>query len=157
VPHIHPLIDFTVCGVLVRGDRVLMVHHRALGRWLFPGGHIELDEDPDEALEREMREECGVPVQWLEHPPAWPAEIGVKFLRRPHRAEIHHIDSVHRHVTFVYYGRALADQPTLSAAEHHEIRWVTPEELDDEGLGLSESLKLYAREAVAATQPQFTA
>jgi 8-oxo-dGTP pyrophosphatase MutT (NUDIX family) len=152
VGHINDLYDFTVTGVIVRDAAVLMVHHAGLERWLFPGGHIELDEDPDLALDREMAEECGIPVRWLESAPGWPNDGGhVKFLRRPHRAEVHPITDRHSHITFVYYGVAVGTgEPVLAAAEHHAIRWVTSDELDDPALGLADSLKCYAREAMVA-------
>lgn len=149
--HINDLYDFTVTGVVVRAASVLMVHHMGLGRWLFPGGHIELDEDPDVALDREMAEESGIPVRWLDAPPDWPTDGGrVKFLRRPHRAEVHPITDRHSHITFVYYGVGLEGEPVLAPNEHHAIRWVSEDELDDPALELTESIKLYAREAIAA-------
>jgi 8-oxo-dGTP pyrophosphatase MutT (NUDIX family) len=43
--------------------RVLLVHHQKLGRWLQPGGHIELgDLDLVAAARREVAEETGVVV-----------------------------------------------------------------------------------------------
>jgi len=44
-----------------RGERILLVHHRSLGRWLQPGGHYEPPDDlPGSAL-REAVEETGMP------------------------------------------------------------------------------------------------
>ncbi|MHB8572641.1 MAG: NUDIX domain-containing protein [Candidatus Dormibacteria bacterium] len=150
--HIHELIDFTVCGVICESDRVLMVHHRGLGRWLFPGGHIELDEDPDQALEREMLEETGLAVDWFNAPQDWPPEEGIKFLRPPHRAEIHPIDATHRHVTLVYYGLARGQDAVLAHTEHHEIRWVARSELDSAELNLPGSIRAYALEALGLAE-----
>ena len=45
MPHIHEKIDFTVAIFVVHEAKVLVVHHRALDRWLPLGGHIELDEE----------------------------------------------------------------------------------------------------------------
>ncbi|HTV19468.1 MAG TPA: NUDIX hydrolase [Polyangiaceae bacterium] len=43
--------------------RVLLIHHRKLGRWLQPGGHIEAaDADLAAAARREVSEETGVDV-----------------------------------------------------------------------------------------------
>lgn len=52
----------TVSGFIFsrEGDRVLMLRHRALGRWLQPGGHLEpSDRSLAEAVLREIREETG--------------------------------------------------------------------------------------------------
>ena len=57
--HIHEKIDFTVAIFVVQDGRVLLVHHRKLNKWLPLGGHIELDEDPEEAALREAQEESG--------------------------------------------------------------------------------------------------
>ena len=41
-------------------DSVLLVHHRRLGRWLLPGGHVEMeDREPAETARREVLEETG--------------------------------------------------------------------------------------------------
>lgn len=49
---------FVCCA---RGQRVLLVHHRKLGRWLQPGGHPEVgDANLLETARRELVEETGV-------------------------------------------------------------------------------------------------
>jgi 8-oxo-dGTP pyrophosphatase MutT (NUDIX family) len=46
-----------------RAEAFLLVHHRRLGRWLQPGGHVEPgDASVFEAARREAREETGVTV-----------------------------------------------------------------------------------------------
>ena len=60
--HIHEKIDFTVAIFVVHEGRVLVVHHRKLNKWLPLGGHIALDEDPEQAALREAREESGFEV-----------------------------------------------------------------------------------------------
>jgi predicted MFS family arabinose efflux permease/8-oxo-dGTP pyrophosphatase MutT (NUDIX family) len=68
--HINEKIDFTVALFVVQSGRVLVIHHRALNRWLPLGGHIELDEDPEQAALREAREESGLEVELVgERPP----------------------------------------------------------------------------------------
>jgi len=55
-----------VAAVCIDGDRVLLTQRPAgthlAGAWEFPGGKMEPGESPEEALVREMREECGVEV-----------------------------------------------------------------------------------------------
>ena len=65
MPHIHDAIDFTVAIFVVYQEKVLMVHHKRLKKWLPLGGHIELDEDPEQAARREAYEECGFEVELL--------------------------------------------------------------------------------------------
>ena len=50
--HIHEKIDFTVAIFVVHEEKILLIHHRKLGKWLPLGGHIELDEDPEQAADR---------------------------------------------------------------------------------------------------------
>ena len=42
--HIHEKIDLTVAILVVHDGKVLVVHHRKLGKWLPLGGHVELGE-----------------------------------------------------------------------------------------------------------------
>ena len=60
MPHVHEKIDFTASVFIVNGDAVLLGKHEKFHRWLQPGGHIELDEDPNEAALREVKEETGL-------------------------------------------------------------------------------------------------
>ncbi len=66
--------EILVFGVLIRGDRVLLVK-RAQSRawypgvWDFPGGHSKDGEEPEETLLRELAEELGVvPTEYRELP-----------------------------------------------------------------------------------------
>ncbi len=53
----------TAAGMLILDDHVLLVRHRKLDIWLSPGGHIDPDELPHEAAEREFFEETGLRVR----------------------------------------------------------------------------------------------
>ncbi|MFH2118361.1 MAG: NUDIX domain-containing protein, partial [Candidatus Paceibacterota bacterium] len=44
-------------------NKVLLIKHKKLGFWLAPGGHIEDDELPHQAAEREVWEETGLKVK----------------------------------------------------------------------------------------------
>jgi 8-oxo-dGTP pyrophosphatase MutT (NUDIX family) len=56
-------ICLTAAGCLVHEGRVLLVKHKKVKTWLNPGGHIEDNEAPHVAAEREFWEETGVTVE----------------------------------------------------------------------------------------------
>ena len=56
---------FTASALIVKENKVLLVNHKKLGVWLYPGGHIEENESPDEALIREVKEETGLDIEIL--------------------------------------------------------------------------------------------
>jgi 8-oxo-dGTP diphosphatase len=55
-----------VKGILLDGDRVLLVRHTYghRRRWDVPGGHARSSEPAGEAVRREMREELGIDIAW---------------------------------------------------------------------------------------------
>jgi ADP-ribose pyrophosphatase YjhB (NUDIX family) len=59
-------ICYTAAGILIHEEKVLLVKHKKLGLWLNPGGHIEKNELPHQAAEREFFEETGVRVKAIE-------------------------------------------------------------------------------------------
>lgn len=58
-----PKLCYTAGGILIHKGKVLLVKHKKLGIWLNPGGHIDEDELPHEAAEREFFEETGIRVK----------------------------------------------------------------------------------------------
>ena len=58
-----------VAGVIVKEGRILLARRpegkKRAGLWEFPGGKLEPQEGPEEALKRELREELGVEVSVL--------------------------------------------------------------------------------------------
>lgn len=65
-------ICLTVAAVLIQNDKALLVKHKKLGIWLNPGGHIEANELPHKAAEREFWEETNIKVKaidWQKFPP----------------------------------------------------------------------------------------
>jgi 8-oxo-dGTP pyrophosphatase MutT (NUDIX family) len=48
--------------VVIEQSHILLVHHRRIGAWLPPGGHIEEHELPHETAVRETKEETGIDI-----------------------------------------------------------------------------------------------
>jgi 8-oxo-dGTP pyrophosphatase MutT (NUDIX family) len=145
--HIHEKIDFTVAIFVVHNARVLVIHHRKLDRWLPLGGHIELDEDPEQAALRETREESGLEVELVgERPPT--TEPGTRALIAPRFLDIHRIHPTHEHIGMIYFARVRSGDVTLATAEHHAIRWCTAAELDTLSPPMSGAVKWYCLKAL---------
>jgi 8-oxo-dGTP pyrophosphatase MutT (NUDIX family) len=109
-------------------DKVLLIHHRTLNRWLQPGGHHEGLDRLDISAAREVEEETGVNVrgaagQRLDAPlididshaiPANPAKG----------------EGAHVHHDFLYLFRGDAAAPVSPQWEEvRGVRWVTRETL----------------------------
>jgi len=147
VAHIHELIDFTVAIFVVRDSKVLLIHHRNLDKWLPLGGHIELHEDPEQAALREAKEESGFDIELLgERPPT--TSDGTRALITPRFLDIHRITDAHQHIGMIYWARPKRGTLSLAAAEHHDIRWCSSNELDSLTPPMSDAVKWYCRKAL---------
>lgn len=148
MPHIHEKIDFTVSAYIIHNNKVLLIHHKKLNIWLPIGGHVELDENPDEALFREIKEECGLEVEVMsEKQPNFKIE-GTKFLYVPAFMNIHDINKTHKHIGLIYFAKAKSEQFMHNKEEHNKIRWFAKEDLDNSEFTLNEAVKFYATEAL---------
>ena len=147
MPHLHELIDFTVAIFIVHEGKVLVIHHRKLDKWLPLGGHIELDEDPEQAALREAREESGLDIELLgERPPT--TGPGTRALIAPRFLDIHRISDTHEHIGMIYFARVKRGTTTLAADEHHAIRWCSDAELEQLQPPMSDAVKWYCRTAL---------
>ena len=54
---------FRVCGILEHNEKYLLVKINTNSFYCLPGGHVELGEDTDTAILREMQEELGYEVK----------------------------------------------------------------------------------------------
>ncbi len=148
--HIHGLIDFIVNIFIVNENRVLLIYHRKLDKWLPIGGHIELNEDPEEALFREVKEECGLEIEVLADKPSIKSE-GTKFLYVPLFLDIHKISETHKHVGLVYFAKSKSDKFIFNEEEHKNIRWFSEEDLSKPEFNISPAVKFYSKEALNKT------
>lgn len=149
MPHIHDKIDFTVAIFVVAAEKILLVHHRRLDKWLPLGGHIELEEDPEAAALREAREESGLEVELIgERPPT--TGPGTRALLAPRFLDIHRITETHEHIGMIYWARPKDGDAALALSdrEHHEIRWCSAADLDRLSPPISSAVKWYCLKAL---------
>ena len=112
------------------GDRVLLLFHLKLGRWLQPGGHAEAGEGDGAAVAlREAREETG--IEGLQLHPTAPRPLDVDVHAIPARSE----EPAHKHLDLRYLVLAPRDAvPRRVPAEARALRWFGWAELDELGL-----------------------
>ncbi len=156
MPHIHTgsgQIDFTASVFIVYGNKVLLRIHDKYKFWAAPGGHIELDEVPEDAAVREVKEEVGLDVKLFggdrsEIPNLKNFDTSRELIP-PVFMNIHKINDEHRHIDLVYF--ATTDTDRVAEPDNHEksdeCRWFTKEELLAES-GIAERFKCYGTRAL---------
>ena len=102
-------------AVIWKDSRVLLARRpagkRMAGCWEFPGGKLEPRETPAEGLKRELKEELGID-----------AVVGAELCRVSHEYDFGRVELIALEV-FSFEGE-------LKAAEHDELAWAAPKELD---------------------------
>ncbi len=104
------------------GASLLLVHHRRLGRWLLPGGHVEPDDaEIWDASRREVVEETGAVL--VADPAPRLAGIDVHGIPAA-KGEPYHL---HHDLIFAFRATSAALQVS---EESHAVAWCAPAEFD---------------------------
>lgn len=148
MPHIHELYDFVTSVYIVYNGKVLLVNHPRYGKWIPIGGHVELDETPEETLYREIKEETGLQVEILHPTPIKNAHID-GFITTPWFMHVHSANPPHKHIALIYFARS-TNNKFIKSDEHTEGLWLSETQLDNPKYDLSEQVRFTAREALKA-------
>ncbi len=130
-----------------------MLWHNKIKAWLPPGGHIEVNELPEDAALREVAEECGLQVQLL----TTGAEAGplgqVQRLHTPVCVLLEDIEPGHQHIDLIYFACTVDDRPPqLNEREAAQFRWCT---WDDLAAGdIEEDIRVLGRQAIEAARKE---
>ncbi len=108
-----------VAAIIFKGDRILAMKRSVNkdagpGLWETLSGRIEAGEDPLDALQREIDEECGLTV-----------EIDPRPVKSYHASR-----NGHPMILIIYRARYLSGSVKRSE-EHDEHAWLTPDEFAD--------------------------
>ena len=125
---------FTATGIVFNSEnKILMVHHNKLQVWLPPGGHIDENELPDDAVIREIFEETGVKVEIVPNTHDLGFIDGCKELETPFITLLEDIEGngTHNHIDMVYICEALNENLEPQNSEVHDIGWFTYEEIKE--------------------------
>ena len=108
-----------VGGVVLIGGRVVLIRRGKeplRGRWVIPGGTVELGETLQEALVREMQEETGIVVR--------PREVVLVFDRIERQGP-----SVEYHYVIIDYACDYVSGELRAGSDADEIALVAPDEI----------------------------
>jgi 8-oxo-dGTP pyrophosphatase MutT (NUDIX family) len=153
MPHIHEKIDFVADAYIVHKNKVLLRIHDKYKVWLPPGGHVELDEDPNQAAIREAKEEVGLDIE-LKNIAYGMLSLsdysGMSHeLILPRSLNRHRINENHEHISFGFFATSKTDAIRQGENEvSSNIHWFTKEELDDPEYNISERIKNLAHAAL---------
>jgi 8-oxo-dGTP pyrophosphatase MutT (NUDIX family) len=117
-------------------EKILMVHHKKYDLWIQPGGHIEFDENPIQAVIRETEEETGIDIsafllsgervdEYAFPMPAPDLFVEEKISQHGDSPEHFHLDMVYR----VYLPEVR--EVRLEVGKANDIGWFTREEARD--------------------------
>jgi 8-oxo-dGTP diphosphatase len=115
-----------VGAVILDRDRVLLVKRGqppSQGKWSIPGGLVHLGERIEDALRREVQEECGVEVRLL-------GLCGVIDRVRHAPADGAAAPRVHYHYVIIDYVATVESGVPRAGSDAAEVRWVPIRELE---------------------------
>jgi len=142
---------FTVSIFIVHEDKVLLHSHKKSKKILPLGGHIEVNELPEETCIREVEEESGLKIN-LYNPVNKELKkscelAGEKLLANPMHTIFGEITPEHCHIDFVYYASAKSYETKPVDGESNLLKWYTKYELKNAN-NIQENILTMAYEAL---------
>ncbi len=127
--------QFTSTVFIIEDDRVLLIFHRKLKKWLPPGGHMDPNEMPFETAIREAFEETGLEVELIKQENIWVEHFNASSFPRPYLCLLEEIPEykglkAHQHMDFVYVGRAIGGELIQNETETDGIKWFGMEDVE---------------------------
>lgn len=121
---------FTATGFVVNDDATLLHWHHRVQAWLAPGGHVELDEDPVQAVLREVKEETGFDVELV--PTQQDPEVSnLEQVPSPRTILVEDVYDqkvgAHQHIDMIYFCRLMGPRPNAPDG----WVWFTAEDLSN--------------------------
>jgi 8-oxo-dGTP pyrophosphatase MutT (NUDIX family) len=111
--------------------RVLHIHHRALDKWLLPGGHLEeCDDSLQDAALRELTEETSIQADSVAVARILPVHIDI----HPIPANDARGEPDHQHIDFRFVFRTTAGDVSLQEEEVTDFAWREIDEISDDTL-----------------------
>lgn len=142
---------FTVSVYVVHNNRVLLHRHKKAQILLPVGGHIELNELPEEAAIRETFEEAGIEIELYDLDSLRKKNVNTpreRILINPIHMVWGEIEKGHEHVDFVFYAQSMMEKLKPGTDESNNLAWYSEQQLEDIKEMLLKDVYLMAKEAI---------
>ncbi len=127
-----------LCGscILIEKGRTLLLFHKKLEKWMYPGGHVDEGELPHECAIRETMEETGIEAELLNpYGRGWkkiddsdaidlPIPLSVIY------ETVKYSVGIHMHFDMVYLGRPSGLKKGIGDGESQDLEWFKEDEID---------------------------
>jgi 8-oxo-dGTP pyrophosphatase MutT (NUDIX family) len=112
----NKLGHITASGLVIKGDKALLIFHPYIKQWFQPGGHIDEGEEPIQAAIREVFEETGVVCE-SGNGSLDPVDIDLHEIpENPRKGE-----AAHLHIDLLFMLRVVEEQ---ESPENIEKAWI---------------------------------
>lgn len=152
--------QMTATVYIISEDKVLLLYHKKLRKWLPPGGHLDANETPPECAMREAREETGLEVELIPQENVWINRPNANSFERPFLCLLEEIpphgeQPAHQHVDFIYVAKPVEGGTlTHNKTESDALSWYTWEEV--EALKDDQEIFLDTKEVIRVLFKTFT-
>ena len=119
---------FTATAYIIDQNKVLLLMHPKLKKWLPPGGHLEANETPPACAKREAKEETGLEIEFIPQENLWLDYWNASSIERPYLCLLENIPAhgdkpAHQHIDMIFLAKPI--RGTL----HESARWFSLEEI----------------------------
>ncbi len=111
---------FNVTVYVIKNNQVLLIDHKKLEKWLPAGGHVETNESPEDAARREVKEETGLDIDFIQRDDlttAWGIQHNI-------------IKEGHEHFDIIYCAKPKDGDIALNKVETNGIGWFNLNEIN---------------------------
>lgn len=127
--------QFCATTYIIDEERVLLVFHKKLKKWLPPGGHLDPNETPAEGARREAFEETGLEIEFIKQENVWVERWNANSFERPYLCLVEEVPAfndipAHQHIDFIYLAKPCGGQEKQNHIETDGLRWFTLEEVE---------------------------
>ncbi|OGM21839.1 hypothetical protein A2863_03790 [Candidatus Woesebacteria bacterium RIFCSPHIGHO2_01_FULL_38_9b] len=155
--HTSEILDYGIGAFIVFNKKVLLIYNEQYKSWFPPGGHIEKDEDLEDALYREIEEETGLKkdnLKLIDIRNSIPEEnifsdMDGRSLVIPTFTDAHKTSTTHTHIAFRFFFTIKNKTKLISEDEYvTKHKWFSLKDLKNPEYDLKKHVIYYASFAI---------